>query len=127
MKAHIALLLTTGALTMPAAAIANDSATDAYGGQGNIITSIAGGGTTGGSGNVVSGTSAPTVAGATATRPAANVAATAPVASTTAPEAVSDSSLPFTGLDLSLMALGGIVLLGLGLAMRRVAGRTHAA
>ena len=36
-------------------------------------------------------------------------------------ETTSGGSLPFTGLDLGLLAVGGIVLVGVGVGLRRVA------
>ncbi|HET6447892.1 MAG TPA: hypothetical protein VFG31_02190 [Conexibacter sp.] len=33
----------------------------------------------------------------------------------------SNSSLPFTGLDIGLLALGGVALVGVGVGLRRVA------
>jgi len=38
--------------------------------------------------------------------------------------ASSEGSLPFTGLDLGLLAVGGLVLVGVGVTLRRVA-RAH--
>jgi hypothetical protein len=40
-----------------------------------------------------------------------------------APVAASTSSLPFTGLDLGLLAAGGVVLLGAGLGIRRLSAQ----
>ena len=42
-------------------------------------------------------------------------------------EPASSSSLPFTGLDLLLVAGGGLVLLGAGIAMRRLTPGTKSA
>jgi hypothetical protein len=53
--------------------------------------------------------------------PAATPAAT-PTAAVTKTKTVSSSSLPFTGLDVGLMALVAAGLLGLGFALRRVPG-----
>lgn len=125
MKSQIAVLIAAGALSLPASALANDSATDAYGGQGNIVSGVSDdSGSGGGSG------SAPEVLGVAATQPAASSAspaASAPVAAATPTQAVSSGSLPFTGFDLTLMALGGIALLGLGFGMRRAAARSNTA
>jgi hypothetical protein len=49
-------------------------------------------------------------------------ATTAPVSSVTT---TSPSSLPFTGLDVGLLALGGVVLLGSGLFVRRASRRLN--
>ena len=74
----------------------------------------------------------PEVLGATAVRPADDDAA-APVAQAASPESApvavaaptatreADSgSLPFTGLDLGIIALGAVALLAAGFALRRV-------
>jgi hypothetical protein len=45
-------------------------------------------------------------------------AANAPV---TAAQPSSGSSLPFTGFDVTLLALGGVLLVGIGFTMRRLA------
>lgn len=125
MKLICALAGTMLALSMTSVAMAQDSVTDAYGGQSTEIPS-----------NVVtpeSQTEAPTVAGATDENPAATSAPSAPSSGDTAPVAVaapsasqpvSGSALPFTGLDVGLMALGGVLLLGFGLGMRRLSQRS---
>ena len=73
--------------------------------------------------------SGPTVAGANATNPASSsapvAAAAAPVAAATSPVTVGDNELPFTGLDLAIIVAAGLVLLGLGVGLRR-AGRAEA-
>jgi hypothetical protein len=48
--------------------------------------------------------------------------AATPTAAVTKTKTVSSSSLPFTGLDVGLMALVAAGLLGLGFALRRVPG-----
>jgi hypothetical protein len=95
----------------PAAALAQDSSVDAYGGkgQGPAVLGVTENnpGTTGGdsgTAGVTGSSSAPTA-----------------VAAPTATASVPSGSLPFTGLDLALIALGGIALLGVGFAMRRFA------
>lgn len=67
------------------------------------------------------GPGGPQVLGASAVRPAAS----APVATATPTENVgnSGSSLPFTGLDLTIVALMGLALVGTGLALRRTSRR----
>jgi hypothetical protein len=71
----------------------------------------------------------PTVKGATESKPAAAAAVPAaapaaptaaelPVAATTAPE-VTKGSLPFTGLDVGIVAGIAMLLLGLGFALRK--------
>jgi hypothetical protein len=42
-------------------------------------------------------------------------------ANVTAAQPSSGSSLPFTGFDVSLLALGGVLLVGIGFTMRRLA------
>jgi hypothetical protein len=80
---------------------------DAYGGNGGGIlgaVSHGGGGSNGGNNGGNSGGSTSTPA------PAAQV------------QVASESgSLPFTGLDLGLLAVGGIVLVGVGVGLRRFA------
>jgi hypothetical protein len=45
-----------------------------------------------------------------------------PTASTSQPVEVSNNgSLPFTGLDIGLLALGGVALVGVGVGLRRFA------
>ena len=44
----------------------------------------------------------------------------------TPPQAQPESDLPFTGLDLGIVALLGFVLLGTGLVLRRTTRRGHA-
>lgn len=53
------------------------------------------------------------------TSPTTTTATSGPTTST--PEATSASTLPFTGLDLVLLAAGGGVLLGAGLLVRHLA------
>jgi hypothetical protein len=54
------------------------------------------------------------------TEPVSTVAST-----TTATTAASSSSLPFTGLDVGLLAVGGVVLVGSGLLVRRASSRLN--
>ncbi len=56
--------------------------------------------------------------------PADNSREAAPANETTAPAA---GTLPFTGLDLGLMAAGGVVLAGMGFGMRRLSQAPDAA
>lgn len=70
----------------------------------------------------------PTVAGAHATNQASSslpTSGSAPVASATSPVTVGDNELPFTGLDLAIIVAAGLVLLGVGVGLRR-AGRAEA-
>ena len=48
----------------------------------------------------------------------------AEVAASRATQQAPSSGLPFTGLDLALIALGGALLLSMGIVMRRLAGAT---
>jgi len=67
-------------------------------------------------------TGAPTVAGATATKPAtaaAPAAASAPTAAASPTVEVSDDSLPFTGMDVGILAAIAVGLMGLGFVLRR--------
>lgn len=96
-----ALLL---ALSIPSVAAAQDPVTDTYGGNGpGIVDEVPGGDVapdvTGGGDNTTreGGSDAPDAGG----------------------------SLPFTGADLGLLAVGGLLLVGLGMGMRRVT-RTRA-
>jgi hypothetical protein len=133
MKLICALASTTLALSITSVAAAENSVTDAYGGAGTdipttVVTPTEGTVTPLAAEETEGTTESPTVAGATATKPAATAPAssTAPVAvaSPSAPEPVSSGSLPFTGLDIGLMAAGGVLLLGFGLAMRRLTQRS---
>jgi hypothetical protein len=45
----------------------------------------------------------------------------APVAQATPPAQQAEGTLPFTGLDAALIAFGGLLLVGLGLTVRRLA------
>jgi len=102
---RLALIMAVVAVvfTSAAPAFAASSVGDAYGGNGGGILGAVenGGGNSGGNGG---GTSP---------------------ASSSAPEAVkvtsSESTLPFTGLDLGLLAVGGIALVGVGVGLRRFA------
>jgi hypothetical protein len=85
-----------------APAYAGSPASDAYNGQGNVLDqTVAGGGNN------------------NTTPPASG---TAPV---TAAQPASGSSLPFTGFDVALLLAGGLVLLGVGVAMRHMTGPGH--
>lgn len=100
---RLTLIMTIIALGLTAAtpAYAQTAVNDAYGGQqGEVLGTVNSGG---GGGNGPTSESAPApqqVAAATTT---------------------SGSSLPFTGLDVGLLVLGGIVLVGVGVGLRRFA------
>lgn len=101
---RLALIMAVVAVvfTSAAPAFAASSVGDAYGGNGGgILGAVENGGGNGGDGG---GTSP---------------------ASTSAPQTVkvtsSENTLPFTGLDLGLLAIGGIALVGVGVGLRRFA------
>lgn len=101
---RLALIMAVVAVvfTSAAPAFAASSVGDAYGGNGGgILGAVENGGGNGGNGG---GTSP---------------------ASTSAPQTVkvtsSENTLPFTGLDLGLLAIGGIALVGVGVGLRRFA------
>lgn len=103
-------------MAAPATTFAQGSSVDAYGGQGQGpavlgVTESNDGGPTGTGTEGASGT-----AGVTGSSSAPTA-----LAAPTATASVPSGSLPFTGLDLALIALGGIALLGVGFAMRRFA------
>jgi hypothetical protein len=103
LKRTLAAAITVMALVFPAAAFAQQSAGDAYKPQGQIEQDVEGdqggvGGSPGAGGN--SGGEQP--------------AATA---------GNSGSGLPFTGVDVALLAGAGALLLGAGVGMRRIAHR----
>jgi hypothetical protein len=98
MKRRISIVLPAMlALALAAApAHAATSSASGYAGQGDVLD------------QTISSTSAPTTASAT------------PV---TAAKPAAGSQLPFTGFDVSLLILGGVVLVGIGFGMRRLAPR----
>lgn len=101
MKKAILVLALVGVLLVPAAAFAGGIG---YSNVGGVIQSAT--------------TPSPpttTTTTTTTTTPAATVSA----ASTTSPSS-SSGSLPFTGLDVGLVAAGGLVLVATGLALRRL-------
>lgn len=92
------------ALTATAPAYGQSAVGDAYGGNGGeILGAVSEGGGGGGNG------------GETSTPVSTPAPAQVQVAST------EGGSLPFTGLDLGLLALGGVVLVGVGVGLRRFA------
>lgn len=72
---------------------------------------------------VPEGPSGPTVAGATVTRSGASTSPSAsgtlPTAAATPAAEISEGALPFTGLDVGVIAALAITLMGLGLVLRR--------
>jgi hypothetical protein len=88
------------ALTATAPAYGQSAVGDAYGGNGGgIMGAVSEGGPGGGNGGET-----------TSSAPAQVQVASA-----------DSGSLPFTGLDLGLLALGGVVLVGVGVGLRRFA------
>lgn len=103
--AALAALLTL-ALAVPA--YAADSSVDGYGGPGgNVQDTLGGQGQGGAPGDVVGGA------------PGGSQGESVPVNEVTS-EGENAGSLPFTGLDLGLLAAAGALLLGLGIGMRRL-------
>ena len=102
-KKALATLVAMTALVFPAGAVAQQSAQDAYRPQGQIEQDVEGDqGGVGGSPGAGGGSG-----GDTAGNAAAN----------------SGSGLPFTGVDVALLAGAGALLLGAGVGMRRLAHR----
>jgi len=102
-KKALATLVAMTALVFPAAAVAQQSAQDAYRPQGQIEQDVEGDqGGVGGSPGAGGG-----AGGDTAGNTAAN----------------SGGGLPFTGVDVALLAGAGALLLGAGVGMRRLAHR----
>jgi hypothetical protein len=101
LKRALAAAITVMALVFPAAAFAQQSAGDAYKPQGQIEQDVEGdqGGVGGSPG-----------AGGNSEQPAATASN-------------SGSGLPFTGVDVALLAGAGALLLGAGVGMRRIAHR----
>jgi hypothetical protein len=104
LKRTLAATAVVTALVFPTGAFAQQSAQDAYKPQGQIEQDVEGdqGGGVGGSPGAGGG-----VGGENAAAPAAS----------------SDSGLPFTGMDVALLAGAGTLLLGAGFGMRRLAHR----
>lgn len=121
MKRFTVVALIAGSMAVAPTALAQDAAVvDAYGGKGPAVVGVTGvlGETETQSGVAETGSG---TAGVTEQSGTAGVTSSgAPVATTSAPEAVPSGSLPFTGLDLALIAAGGALLLGFGVAMRRL-------
>ncbi|MBB4661684.1 hypothetical protein [Conexibacter arvalis] len=105
---RLALLLAVVAVACfsGAPAYGQSAVGDAYGGNGGGILGTVnnGGGGNGGGGNG-----------------GGNVPVSAPAPAAQVQVASESGSLPFTGLDLGLLAVGGIVLVGVGVGLRRFA------
>lgn len=96
MKRLYSMLVIVAALAVPAvpaAASADEATTDGYGGNGSVVVGVSDDG--------------PTAAG--------------PVAQPTATAATPAGTLPFTGLDLAIIAAGGAFLIVMGFGARRLA------
>jgi hypothetical protein len=106
----VAILTVVGALALAPAAFAQSSGTGYGGAAGGVAGQTAQGGSSGGNNNGVAG----------ATKNGTN--------GTAATEASNGNGvLAFTGLDLALLAGGGLVLLASGVALSRLVGRHSAA
>jgi hypothetical protein len=101
MQRLIALATVVAMFAFASPALAQDSATDAYGGQPGILGEIE------------------------TVEPGDDGTSTTPTPPADTPVARSADTLPFTGFDAFLMGAGGIALLSIGLAMRRL-GRVRA-
>lgn len=104
---RLALIMAAVALVLAAAtpAYGQGAVVDAYGGKpGDVL------------GAVDDGRDGQAVAGVT--QGGGGPAAPAPQAAAAAQDS---GTLPFTGLDLGLLALGGVLLLGIGIGLRRFA------
>ena len=139
MNRIIAAITTIALFAAPSAALAQGAATDAYGGKGGAVlgvTQVEGGAgnpnggavlgvtDTEGGAETLNGTAGATAPGSGTQGVTAGSGPAAPVATPTATGDVASGSLPFTGLDLALIAAGGLMLVGLGFAMRRVSRPT---
>ncbi len=128
----IGSVMLTLALSVPAHA--QNAVGDAYGGAGIISNSVTPSGDPTGAPAVSNAQPAvPASKGAGADNPQGAVAAdssggpaTTAVASAAATPALSGDKLPFTGLDVGLMLVGGVLLLALGFGMRHLARPTMA-
>jgi hypothetical protein len=128
------------ALALSAPAHAQNAVGDAYGGAGAISNSVTPSGDPTGAPAVsnaqseVPASTAGSSAGAGADDAQGAVAAdssrvpatTAVASAAAATPALSGDRLPFTGLDVGLMLVGGVLLLALGFGMRRLARPTMA-
>lgn len=142
-RLHITTFAVVALLVAPAGAMAQ-SAVNTYGGEGQTPASVLGEGAAGGSG---ASSSAPVAgAGAGGGAGAASVlddqaagnnvagndvagdtaAGSGPAAAASETRAVPRGSLPFTGFDVALIALGGLALVAMGFAARRVSRGTLA-
>jgi hypothetical protein len=107
MRKLASLLAIGGLLVVAAPASAQQSLADGYGGKGNSDSQVLG---------EIDQVDAP------AAKPAQQ--AVAPTTGTVTPPVQqtenTSGTLPFTGLDVALIALGGVFLVGVGLVVRRV-------
>lgn len=103
LKTAVTALVACLALAVPSAALAASPTQDAYGGTA---------GQQEGGGNTPSSTS-----------PGSETAGTSPEAVAVAATTESSGTLPFTGLEVGLIALAGVALLGGGVVLYRVSRR----
>ena len=104
MKKLATLLAVGGALMVAAPASAQQSVEDGYGGRGAVDQQVLG---------EVGTVDAPQ-------QQSAPSASEVPAAQPTPAAQQAEGTLPFTGLDVALIALGGVLLVGLGLTVRRL-------
>ncbi|HVW17808.1 MAG TPA: hypothetical protein VHB30_06125 [Solirubrobacteraceae bacterium] len=96
------VVVVVAAIAVAAPAYASSSVQDGYGG------------------NAGRGTSAVTHVAPKAPTKSSSPSSTPTATPTKSVSSSETGSLPFTGLDLALMGLGGLLLLGLGVALRRL-------
>lgn len=98
MRRTIIVISVLGALVAAGPASATTSSAATYGGKGQVIHEV--------------------VKGANTVSPSATQNA-----STSPAESAASGSLPFTGFDIALLVAGGVLLVSVGVAMRRMAAR----
>lgn len=96
----------------PGAAPAQDASVDAYGGKGEEVIGV--------SENQPGGNGGVNGVDDSAGNRGGTESSSAPVAQVTATRSAPTGSLPFTGLDLALIAFGGALLIGIGIGARRL-------
>lgn len=111
-KTTLIAVMTMALLGAPGAALAQDASVDAYGGKGEEVIGV--------SDNAPGGNSGVGGVDATAGNGGVTNSSSVPVAQVTTTKSTPAGSLPFTGLDLGLIALGGALLIGVGIGARRL-------
>ncbi len=137
MKHSILLSLILVLVLGTAGASAQSPVVDAYGGQAGVAGTVAvsgdtptaptaaAQGTLGATANGTNGAAAAAAGPSDNGVAGAGVNGTAPTAVASAPRALDGDSLPFTGFDVALLAVGGIALLALGFTLRRLSRQPH--